>query len=326
MDYQIIATLGPASRTPQIWQELIAAGATAFRLNTSHLTLEQVSDWLQILDVFFETGIKRFPVVLDLQGSKWRLGDFPAVKLHSGERVDLVWAASSTEAGVVPVPHSDFFLAARSASADMTLNDAKVHLAIESLQDGRITARVLTGGPISARKGITFTACDYRVEAVNEKDQAILAQTAGFAGVRYAVSYLRDAREMQVYRNLAGMNAYLIAKLERGPAMQDAQAIAECANEVWLCRGDLGAEVGLVEMAAAAYRFSAYVRELPVPAVLAGQVLEHMTGQPAATRSEVCTLYDALQVGYAGFVLSDETAVGSYPIEAVRTAALYVNA
>ena len=136
------------------------------------------------------------------------------------------WAASSDEAGVLPVPHADFFQAARSASGEMVLNDAKVHLAIESLQDDRITARVLSGGPISAHKGITFTASDYRVETLSEKDQAILAQTAGSRG-RALCSFVREgcARNADV-PGVGGAETYLIAKLERGPAMQDARAIA----------------------------------------------------------------------------------------------------
>ena len=177
-------------------------------------------------------------------------------------------------------------------------------------------------GEISSHKGITFTASAYRAENLSEKDRSILEVTRGLAWVRYAISYVRDAAEMARYRALI-QPAYLIAKLERGPAMIEAQQVAEFADELWLCRGDLGAEVGLVDMAAATRHFSALVPELPVPAIMAGQVLEHMTDQPVPTRSEVCYLHDTLAAGYRGFVLSDEAAVGRYPVESCRAAALF---
>jgi pyruvate kinase len=132
----------------------------------------------------------------------------------------------------------------------------------------------------------------------------------------------RAGFDRQVDR-LAGHPAYLIAKLERGPALDEAGLIAASADELWLCRGDLGAELGLREMALAVRRFSEGAARCPVPVYLAGQVLEHMTGQPNPTRSEVCYLYDALAQGYHGVVLSDETAIGRYPVESCAAAAMF---
>ncbi len=128
---------------------------------------------------------------------------------------------------------------------------------------------------------------------------------------------------MAAYRARLGQGAYLIAKLERRPALESVEEIAAAADELWLCRGDLGAELGLPGMAVASHRFSQQVRSLPVPSFLAGQVLEHLTAAPAPTRSEVTCLYDALAAGYRGVVLSDETAIGRFPVEACRAAALF---
>jgi pyruvate kinase len=127
----------------------------------------------------------------------------------------------------------------------------------------------------------------------------------------------------QALNALTGQPAYLIAKLEREPAVAQAAAIAAHADALWLCRGDLGAEMGLAPMAAAVRRFSAGAGDYAVPVIMAGQVLEHMTGEPTPTRSEVCYLYDTLQSGYSGFVLSDETATGRYPVESVQAAAMF---
>ncbi len=325
MNYEIVATLGPSSKTADIWQGMLEAGATAFRLNTSHLTLRQLEQWLEQLAPFLTSLNPIPPVVLDLQGSKWRLGDFATRVLEPGQRIELVYAPSSDRANTLPVPHADFFQAAPVSSEEIVLNDAKLKLAREASQVDSLRARVLLGGTISARKGITFAASNYRQEELNDKDRAILAQTHHLPFVHYAISYIRDALEMHKYRSHFGNMVHVIAKLERQTAMDEARQIAASADELWLCRGDLGAELGLRSMAEVILRFSSSIGDLPVPVLLAGQVLEHMTEHPTPTRSEVCTLYEALLKGYRGFVLSDEVAIGRYPIESCRSAALFLD-
>lgn len=321
--YQIIATLGPGSAEEAIWRGLIEAGSTAFRLNTSHLTLPQLEDWLARLEPFLAALSPRFPIVLDLQGSKWRLGAFTPFDLHTGEIVTLLKAGATSQPDVLPVPHADFFAAAPQSGGEIVLNDAKIRLSIQRIHADAISAGVLQGGPIAPNKGITFTASEYRTEALSEKDRTIFETTRGSGAIRYAISYLRDAAEMARYRALFGPAATLIAKLERGPAVEEAVEISRSANELWLCRGDLGAELGLAGMARATATFSALVPNLAVPCIMAGQVLEHMTASATPTRSEVCYLYDTLARGYRGFVLSDETAIGRYPVESCRAAALF---
>ena len=258
MNYDIIATLGPASDRPALWQEMIIAGVTAFRLNTSHLSLTQLQHWLDRLTPFLSALNPTPPLVLDLQGSKWRLGEFTPHRLEPGQHLELVYALSSDRANTLPVPHADFFQAARVSSKEIVLNDAKIKLVREAFGVESLRARVFTGGEISARKGITFTASNYRQEELNDKDRAILDQTRQLPFVRYAISYIRDAIEMRKYRDHCGETAYLIAKLERQPAVDEAQSIAATADEVWLCRGDLGAELGLRSMAETAQRIEAH--------------------------------------------------------------------
>jgi pyruvate kinase len=324
MHYDIVATLGPSSNTPDMWQGMLSSGTTAFRLNTSHLTLSQLDQWLDQLTPFLSSLNPVPPLALDLQGSKWRLGDFSPCVLEPGQSIELVYAPTTDRTNTLPIPHADFFLAASSSSEEIVLNDAKIKLTRETIGTGSLRARVVIGGEITARKGITFAASEYRQENLSDKDRTILESTRHLPFVRYAVSYIRDAAEMHKYRVHFG-EAYLIAKLELQPAMDDARRIAETADEVWVCRGDLGAELGLRSMAEAVRRFSNSIGDLAIPAFMAGQVLEHMVEHPTPTRSEMCYLYDALQAGYRGFVLSDEAAIGRYPIESVRSAALYRN-
>ena len=180
-------------------------------------------------------------------------------------------------------------------------------------------------------KGITLPGVQFRVELLSSKDRAIFERTRALPGARFAISYVRDAAEMRRYNSLlstperkpGGAPPYLIAKLERPSALEEVTGICAACDEVWLCRGDLGAEMGLPGMAQAAHVFQSGVRSVSKPALLAGQVFEYMTTHAAPTRSEVCCLYDALQAGYQGVVLSDEAAVGRYPVESVRAAAMF---
>jgi pyruvate kinase len=322
MAYEIIATLGPSSGEPAIWEAMLKAGASAFRLNTSHLALPQLAGWLDRLQPFLAArpGI---PLVLDLQGSKWRVGQFQAFDLVSGQRVELVYAGTSSQTGALPVPHADFFQAAALSTGEIVLNDAKIRLQVEACGPDWIQARVLQGGTISAHKGITYTASDFRSESISAKDQAIFEQTRTVETIRYAISYIKDAEEMARYRAFFGKAAYLAAKIERRPAVDEPEQVSAFADELWLCRGDLGAELGLVGMAEAVHHFAAVPSALPKPVILAGQVLEHMVDHSTPTRSEVTYLYDSLVQAYRGVVLSDETAVGRYPVEACRVAAMF---
>jgi pyruvate kinase len=322
MDYQIVATLGPASSGAATWEAMLAAGVTAFRLNTSHLSLPAVRTWVERIQIYFSSQEKVAPLVLDLQGSKWRLGDFTPCILEQGQRVGLIFADATHQPGELPVPHADFFSAAPQFGQEILVNDARIRLRLETVNPQRLTAAVVQGGEVSPRKGITVSGA-YRTESMNDKDRAIVEETKDLGFVRYAISYLRDAREMSRYREICGRFTYLIAKIERRPAVDEASGIAQVADELWLCRGDLGAELGMQAMAEAVHRFSSLPGQVKTPVLMAGQVLEHMTQHSLPTRSEACYLYDTLAQGYAGFVLSDETAVGKYPLESCRWAAMF---
>jgi pyruvate kinase len=324
MNYGIIATLGPASEVESIWYAMLKVGATGFRLNTSHLSLPQLQTWLERLEAFLAPRDDPTPpLVLDLQGSKWRLGHFSPFTLALGEDISLICSFSTEHLHVLPVPHSDFFRAAAKSNGEIVLDDGRIFLRLESIDADSLRAKVIKGGKIVPRKGITFTASTYRQESLDEKDRLILAQTGHLDFIHYAVSYVKDAAEMARYRSHMGLSAYVIAKLERGTAVQDALQIAQWADELWLCRGDLGAELGLKPMAETVHRCTDLLHGLPRPVLLAGQVLDHLTEHPHPTRSEICYLYDVLVSGYRGVVLSDETAIGRYPVESCRIAALF---
>ncbi len=323
MIFDIVATLGPASRDETAWQAMISAGATSFRLNTSHISIPELHFWLDQLGPFLERQRPGFSLVLDLQGSKWRLGSFVPFELRPGKLVQLVLEETTNVQDTLPVPHLDFFQAAALSSSNLALNDAKIHLKVEGIEAKVLKARVVQGGNIEPNKGITYLTSEFRQENLNAKDRAILEQTQGQHFIRYAISYIKDAQEMSAYRQWLGDSISLIAKLERQSAIDDAMSIADIADELWLCRGDLGAELGLKAMAEQVYSFRQIASRCPKPVLMAGQVLEHMTAHASPTRSEICFLYDTLASGYRGVVLSDETAIGLYPIESIKTCQMF---
>jgi len=323
MDYSIVATLGPASSSEETWLAMAEAGATAFRLNTSHLSLDEIDAWMIRLAAFrLKFGIW-LPVVLDLQGSKWRLGEFLPFELKEGKLVRIVPATKAQIPDALPVPHADFFRAVRFSAKEILLNDARSILRISSWDEDEVVARVLLGGWIEPRKGITLSGGDFRTEGLCEKDRAILQRIPSEEWIHFAISYIKDAMEMEVYRSLMGEERYLIAKLERKSAVEGAKSISQHADALWLCRGDLGAEQGLPAMAELAYGFEMNLGEFKKPVFVAGQVLEHLTHHTTPTRAEVVALYQAIKAGYAGLVLSDETAIGKNPVEACRAAAMF---
>ncbi len=331
MSYQIIPTLGPASREVVIWRAMLSAGASAFRLNTSHLNLTELDQWVTSLLPILDDG--NIPLILDLQGSKWRIGEVESMQLQAGQRVTL-WLGSQGERTAhsqelrLPVPHADFFCAAADSDGIISLNDAKVILRIAKMEKNEIHALVTQPGLLSRHKGITLPGSSFRAESLSEKDTAIFGQTYSLPRIRYAISYIKDSIEMSNYRSvfeaISGKPAHLIAKLERALALADVGAIAAQSDELWLCRGDLGAEMGLKGMAEAVHELGQRIMDIHKPVLMAGQVLEHMTISATPTRSEICYLYDALAAGYAGVVLSDEAAVGNFGVESVQAAALFL--
>ncbi len=323
MNYEIIPTLGPSSNNPSIWKEMLSAGATAFRLNTSHLSIDQLGDWVERYRQFVDSIEFQPPLVLDLQGSKWRLGKFQPFLLKEDQEISLIQAEESADQNTLPVPHPDFFLAAENSGDEIVLNDAKSRLKIVEKQSNMIRGKVLQGGEIIPRKGITYTNCAFRQESLNQRDQKLFDIASKYPFSRFAISYIKDSIEMEEYRKQMGNKVYLIAKLERPSAFANLEAYIYSANELWVCRGDLGAEVGLRSMAELVYQTAGQVNHLAIPVMMAGQVLEHMTVSPTPTRSEICYLFDALSSGYAGFVLSDEAAVGKYPLESVQAASIF---
>ena len=259
MRYSITATLGPSTAHPGHWTALSQAGAGRFRLNVSHLSPEETEVWLRRIVDAFSPG-ESPPVIVDLQGSKWRIGDISPRHLSPGDSVTLAYrpdnALENSLPGVFPVPHRDFFRALETGDGRVLVNDARVELAVETVREYQAFCRVLRGDHLEPRKGLTIPGSEFRTEGLQERDREVVRHAKGFPNVSFALSYVRDSMEMKRFCRDLGEGSSAIAKIERRDAVDDAERIAAVANEVWLCRGDLGAELGLRQMAQAVYDFT----------------------------------------------------------------------
>jgi pyruvate kinase len=310
--FEIIATLGPASFT--MARELALGGATALRLNASHLSPEELARRAAQA----REGAPDLPIVVDLQGAKMRVGDIVERPLAAGARVRFAAEAAGPEG--VSLPHPELFAAAESG-ATLGCDDGRLRFVVRARGEGWLEAEALVAGVLRHRKGVNLLDHPVRLSGLTPGDAARLEAVRGLPRLQVAWSFTLDGREAAWVRARVP-GTPVVAKVERLEAVDALAEIAGRVDALWVCRGDLGEQLG----PGALGRFvgSLSPADLRCPVLMAGQVLEHLTDHAEPTRSEVCHLYDLLARDYAGIVLSDETAIGIHPARAVRQAAALV--
>ena len=310
----LVATIGPASS--ELASALATAGVTTFRLNASHLTPSSLTEAIRRLSA----DAPGIPIVVDLQGAKMRIGEVAPRVVATRESVRLALAPS--EAGDVPVPHPEFFSQAVVGDT-LSLDDGRLRLAVLRVGDGRVEAEALNEARLLPRKGLNVEQHPVRLHGLTRVDREICETAAALGVTRFAFSFILDGEEAAWVRAVAP-GCRVVGKIERLEGAERIGVIARATDEVWVCRGDLGAQLGPVALG----RFVSSLdpRALDAPVLMAGQVFEHLTHHPDPTRSELCHLFDLVQRGYAGIVLSDETAIGCAPVQAVTVAARLLRA
>lgn len=307
---RLVVTLGPKSLG--LASELHRSGADTLRLNASHLPAKA----LEAAIVRARRAAPAARILVDLQGAKMRLGRFSPRRVARDDRVALVLAQES-HGDALPLPHAELFEVLQPGDT-LSLDDGRHHALVERCGGQRLTMRMLTAGTLLARKGVNRADHPVTLEGLTERDRNAISVARSAGCGDFAVSFVSDGRECDWVRQLAP-EAHVTAKLERSDALEHLEAIAARADELWVCRGDLGAQLGLLALGRAVAQVAP--QSLPVPVLMAGQVLEHMRHGTQPTRSEICHLSDLLARGYAGVVLSDETALGDSPELATEWAA-----
>jgi len=313
---ELVATLGPSSF--RLAPGLARAGATSFRINGSHMTGAELTATMRRVRELLPSQ----PIVVDLQGAKMRVGRFPRRRVRAGERVSFFLAAEGDAQGAVPVPHAELFRAAQVGEL-LHCDDDRLQFEVTEARDDALWSRCTVEGTLEPRKAVNLHDHPVQLEALCEADRDQLTRIAGFENLSLAFSFMKDGREAAWVRQFAPTSP-VIGKIERREAVDGLATIASQVDGLWICRGDLGAQLGSAELARAVARLRP--ETMDVPMLMAGQVLEHLTEHATPTRSEVCHLYDLLERGFAGIVLSDETAIGADPVGAVSTAAALLRA
>jgi pyruvate kinase len=316
---KIVATLGPSSGSPEQLGALAAAGMNAARLNLSHGTHEEHAERARrVREAEAENG-QPIALIADLQGPKLRIGDLvEPVVLRNGESVTVCAAdvCSDGELPVMPAVIGDVL----KPGHDVLIDDGLVRLRVGEVEHGRARCEVIVGGSVSAHKGVNLPGVPLPIPSLTRKDTADL-EFALDLGVDYvALSFVRSPADVRDLRDLieqAGSHAHVIAKIEKSEAVDVLDDILAETDAVMVARGDLGVEIGpaLVPLIQKRIIFKALERGKPV--ITATQMLESMVHHPEPTRAEASDVANAILDGTSAVMLSGETAVGEYPLEAV---------
>jgi pyruvate kinase len=321
---RILATVGPATDTPDRLVGLLRAGTDAFRLNFSHGTDAEHAATLRRMHRAARALGRDVAIVADVQGPKIRIGDLatPAVELKSGAawRLDRSDAPGDSERVGLELPS---FSDAARPDDPILVGDGAVELRVERVDADAIETRVVSGGTVTGHAGIYLPRAQLRVDAFAEHDRHD-AEVALAGGIDFlALSFVRDRRDLVEARSWldrrpAGRGVGLIAKIERADAVTAIDSILEVADGIMVARGDLGIEVPLERLALEQKQLVRRANAAGKFVIVATQMLLSMVSSPRPTRAEATDVANAVLDGADAVMLSEESAVGEFPIEAVR--------
>ncbi len=316
---KILATLGPASSTPEQIRALFDAGADAFRFNFSHGThIDHARRYRAVREVEMASG-RPIAAIMDLQGPKLRVGRFEggSTQLQPGNRfrLDLDQAMGSDER--VCLPHPEIFKAVR-AGTELLLDDGRIRLTvIERGKDFALT-EVMVAGRLSDMKGVNVPNVVLPLSPLTDKDRRDLQFGLDLGADWVALSFVQRPEDVAEARKLIGGRAAIMVKIEKPAAIDHLDEIIDLADGIMVARGDLGVEMPPEEVPRLQKQIVRASREAGKPVVVATQMLESMISAPAPTRAEASDVATAVYDGADAVMLSAETASGSYPIEAVE--------
>jgi pyruvate kinase len=319
---KIVATLGPASSTEEVFRRLVRAGLDVARLNFSHGSHEQKAELIAMVrKVAVEEG-KPICILADLQGPKIRTGvlvDHKPVLLVEGRRLTITPQAIEGTAERVSTVFTT--LAENLKPGDqILLSDGLIELRVVELQGSDVVTEIVNGGMLGEKKGINLPGIAIKVPSLTEKDEEdlIFALKAGCDTI--AVSFVQNADDVRYVKSriaALGSDAWVIAKLEKPQAIDHLDSILEAADAIMVARGDLGVEVPPEKVPAIQKHIIRRAAEYKKPVITATQMLESMIENPRPTRAEASDVANAIYDGSDAVMLSAESAAGKYPVESV---------
>ncbi len=318
---KIVATLGPATSSYDMIKALVEAGATMFRLNTSHGTEEMHATNIEtIRKVSKETGIY-IPILVDLQGPKIRVGNIPEpIKIKEGQDLILEATDKVNNPEIVPVDYEGIANDVK-AGDKILLDDGNIGLSVTKVVNNQVYVKVLYGSLIKPRKGINLPGTTASLSAVTERDVEFIRFAVQYDADYLALSFVREASDIELAKkHIKNFGGYIpvIAKIEKPQAVENIESILKLTDGIMVARGDLGIEMSPEEVPIVQkYIVDKTIRERKV-CIVATQMLESMIENPIPTRAEASDVANAIFDGTDAVMLSGETAMGKHPVEAVK--------
>ena len=315
---KIVATLGPASSTPELIRSLFDAGADVFRLNFSHGTHEDHKKRYNLIRAIEGDVGRPIGVLVDLQGPKLRVGTFAAgrVTLATGAAFGLDLDGGPGDGQRVSLPHPEIFQAL-SPGVQLLLDDGKIRLEVETCGADSARTRVVVGGPLSDRKGVSVVGAVLPLSALTPKDRVDLAYGLELGADWIALSFVQRPEDVAEIRGIVAGRAGVMSKLEKPSAIEHLDAIVALSDAVMVARGDLGVEMPPEQVPPIQRRIVRACRQAGKPSIVATQMLESMIQVPTPTRAEASDVASAIYHGADAVMLSAESASGQFPLEAV---------
>jgi pyruvate kinase len=316
---KIVATLGPASRSPKIIADMIKAGVNMFRLNFSHGTHADHAAAVEIIRGIEKKSGRPIAIMADLQGPKFRIGVFKngSVALKKNQKIIFDLNAAPGDETRVNLPHPEV-LKVLNKGGLIFLDDGKVRVEIKKKGKGFVEGIVQAGSKLSDKKGFNVPGAIIPVPALTEKDKKDLKAALGMGVDWIAQSFVQTQADAVYAKKMIGGKAALMVKLEKPSALTHLHAIMEIADGAMLARGDLGVEIPPEDVPSAQKRVVRYLRECGKPVVVATQMLESMISAPRPTRAEASDVATAVYDGADAVMLSAETASGEYPLASIQ--------
>ncbi len=319
---KIICTIGPASASRKVIEGMLLAGMNVARLNFSHGSFEGHRRVIADLRAASRATGKRLAIMADLPGPKMRIGtlrDEP-VELRAGDSLILTSEQIEGDRDRVSVSFRDLPRVVAPGNA-LFLNDGIIQMEVVSVQDNDVVCRVVAGGELSSRKGLNLPDIDLGIDAFTERDHECLRFAAQEGVDAVSQSFVERGNDIRVLRAAAEALEYhpfIIAKIERSSALRQMDDILDAADGIMIARGDLGVEVPIERIAIIQKELMRKANRRGKPVITATQMLESMTETRRPTRAEATDVANAILDGTDCVMLSAESAMGRYPVEAVR--------
>ena len=315
---KIVATLGPATSDPDTVRALLLAGVDVFRLNFSHGAQEDHAARIQVIRALEAEYRRPISIIADLQGPKLRIGTFAvgAVDLSVGQSFRLDADPTPGTEARVRLPHPEVF-ASLSPGEALLLNDGAIRLKVLECGDDFAETEVVVGGRLSDRKGVNVPDTDLSLSALTDKDRSDLRFAVEHKVDWIALSFVQRPQDVADARRLIAGRANIIVKLEKPTALQYLGELIEMTDALMVARGDLGVEMPAEDVPGLQKQIVRQSRMAGKPVIVATQMLESMISNPTPTRAEASDVATAVFDGADAVMLSAETAIGQYPVEAV---------